>query len=494
MNFYTNVALQKNDILVRGYENGVRIQKRIPYKPYLFVPTHKETKYTTLQGVSVGKIDFDSIREARDFMNQYKDVSGFSFYGLTNFVYTFIYDEYKGEINYDTSLIVTVGLDIEVDISGDRGFPNIQEANNEITLVTLSCKGKKFVFGCGDFTTTEKHITYIKCKNEHALLIKLIEAWQVLNPDIVTGWNVEFFDIPYIINRVSKVLGPSFAKKFSPWSILYETTVEIMGKENQVWVPVGITVLDYLQLYKKFAYTQQESYTLDHVAYQELGERKLDYGEYGSLAGLQTQNWQMYCEYNIRDVELVDKLEDKLKLIELVLAMAYDAKINFQDTFTTVRSWDIIIHHYLRDRNIVVHQFEKSEIDRKIMGGYVKDPQVGMHDWVVSLDLNSLYPHLIMQYNISPETFRGMYPHSFQIEDLLEGKLNDENVRRHLYENNVAVTANMCTFTREKQGFLPELMQRFYDARSAYKNKMIAAKKELQQIDAELKRRCIEIS
>jgi DNA polymerase elongation subunit (family B) len=499
--FYTYVALSKNDILLRGYENGKRIQEQIPYKPYLFVPTPKETKYRTLDGKGVGRVDFDSIKEARDFLSQYKDVHGSTVYGLNNFVYTFIYDYFRGEIEYDPSLISVCSIDIEVDIANDKGFPDIQAADNEITLITISRNGKKAVFGCGEYVNTNPNVTYYKCADEHALLRSFIEIWNSVefSPDIVTGWNVEFFDIPYIVNRIIRVLGMSQARKLSPWGYLNERQVARLGGRegefNQVWEPVGITVLDYMQLYKKFGYSIQESYSLDHISFVELGERKLDYGEYGTLAGLQTGNWQMYVDYNIRDVELVDRLDDKLKLIELVYAMAYDAKVNYQDTFTTVRAWDVIIHNYLLERNIVVHQISVPEHDRGILGGYVKDPQVGMHKWVVSLDLNSLYPHIIMQYNISPETYAGWLPGSEEcwekeeaerrVSRILEGYLMSH--REDIVERDVAVAANLTTFQRDKMGFLPTLMQKYYDERVIYKGKMIEAKKayELPGADKE---------
>ncbi len=485
--FYTNVALSKNDILLRGYENGKRIQRQIPYKPYLFVPTPKETKFSTLEGRGVGRVDFDSIRDARDFLNQYKDVDGMSVYGLNNFVYTFIYDNYQGEINYDPQQVSVTSIDIEVDIANDKGFPDIQLADNEITLITMSRNGKKVVLGCQPYEAKDPNVTFYHCKDETHLLQCFIELWNSpsYSPDIVTGWNVEFFDIPYIINRIMRVLGKTAARKLSPWGFLQESKMEIMGREQQIWTPVGITILDYMQLYKKFAYTIQESYSLDHIAFQELGERKLDYGEYGSLAGLQTGNWERYVDYNIRDVELVDRLDDKLKLIELVYAMAYDAKVNYQDTFTTVRAWDVIIHNYLLERGTVVHQLKIPEFDRGILGGYVKDPQVGMHKWVVSLDLNSLYPHIIMQYNISPETFAGWFNNEPECQrkewaeervlKTLEGQLKP--FHNDLLLNDITVAANWTTFRRDKMGFLPTLMRKYYDERVIYKGKMLDAKK-----------------
>jgi DNA polymerase elongation subunit (family B) len=480
--FYTNVLLSKNEILLRGYENGRTIKERIEYRPYLFVPSRTESEFKTLDGKPVGKINFDSIRDAKDFVKLNKDVSGADIYGMTNYQYVFIYDNYKGTIDYDVSLISIVTIDIEVDIQ--EKFPNIEEADNEITLITISRNGKKDTFGCKPYDNKDPLVTYHQCRDENDLLKRFITIWasDAYCPDIITGWNVTFFDIPYIINRIKRVLGNSWANKLSPWGFLMENRIEIMGKEQQTWTPAGISTLDYLEVYKKFGFTIQENYTLDHVAYQELGERKLDYAEYGSLAGLQTGNWQLYTEYNIKDVDLVDRLDDKLKLIDLVLAMAYDVKCNYQDTFATVRPWDIKIHSHLLDQNIVIPQFNMSHDNRQIMGGYVKEPQIGMFDWVISFDLDGLYPNIIRQYNISPETFRGQYPGNYDINKLLNGYFNDPDHKQILLDNNCTATANMLMFTKEKKGFLPTLMQELREDRDVYKRKMLEAKSNYEKV------------
>lgn len=486
--FYTNVAMSRGDILLRGVENGKRVSKKIPYKPYLFIPTKKETEYQTLEGHPVGRVDFDSIREAKDFMREYEDVGGMPIYGLDKFVYTFINDQYKqaGDVQYDPSLINVCPIDIEVSLADDKGFPDIQIASNPVTLITMGDnKGKLVTLGCKDFVNNDSNVEYHKCVDEQDLLRKFVDmlASPRFSPDVITGWNVEFFDIPYLINRIMRVLGDAWAKKISPWGFLQERKIEIMGKENQVYVPVGITILDYLQLYKKFAYTQQESYKLDHVAQEELGERKLEFD--GTLAELEVNDWQKYVEYNIHDVRLIYGLDDKLKLIELVYAMAYDAGVNYQDTFTTVGLWDVIIHNHLMKTKTVIHQFKKAVRDEPILGGYVKDPVPGMYKWVVSLDLNSLYPHIIMQYNISPETYLGWVPEEGECENkeqaearvirALNGQMNE--YRDYMSDRNVVISANMCMFSREKQGFLPALMQKMYNDRVVYKNQMIEAKK-----------------
>ena len=235
-----------------------------------------------------------------------------------------------------------------------------------------------------------------------------------------------------------------------------------------------------MQAYKKFSFSQQESFKLDHIAFIELGERKLDYSEYESMHDFYVKDFQKYIDYNIRDVELVDKLEDKLKFLEQIFAIAYDGKVNLIDAFTSVRMWDIIIHNYLLKKGIVVPITDKQDKDGQIVGAYVKDPQVGRHDWVVSFDLNSLYPHLIMQYNISPETIVGQLPGT-SIESILDGALNDEDIRSSMERDNVAVAASGFKFSRDQQGFLPALMFNMYNDRVKYKKQMIAAKQQYEK-------------
>jgi DNA polymerase elongation subunit (family B) len=191
------------------------------------------------------------------------------------------------------------------------------------------------------------------------------------------------------------------------------------------------------------------------------------------------RNFQRYIEYNIRDVEIVERLEDKLKLIELVYALAYDAKVNYEDTMTTVKQWDVITHNYLLDRNIVVPLNDKNKPDRAFVGGYVKDPKVGMSKWVVSFDLNSLYPHLIMQYNISPETLVTRLKDKVSIDDLLVGGASQFG--DYLDKTNCTIAANLCIYTKEKRGFLPSIMDRMYDDRTKYKKQMIECKKEYEK-------------
>jgi DNA polymerase elongation subunit (family B) len=468
--FYTNVHMRGDKIYMRGFDKGLRVKDVVSYQPYMFIPK-PNGKYKTLDDKPVEKIMFDGIRDARDFIERYKDVSNMEIYGLITFPYLYIYDTFKGDIDYDPKIVNVGTLDIEC--AADEGFPDIQKADKELTAITIRCRNRNYVFGCGEFVTDDPNTHYMKCKDEYELIQKFLSCWQALDLDIVTGWNIEFFDIPYLVNRIKLLFNDTEAKKLSPWKMLEEKTVEFRGKENQSYSPVGVSVLDYYQLYRKFMFGNQESYKLDYISQIELGEQKLDYSEYGNLLELYKKNYQKFIEYNIHDCVLVDRLDDKLKFIEQVMALAYDAHVNYNDTMTTVRPWDIIIHNYLLDQGIVIPQMKKQYDHDTLVGGYVKEPKLGLSKWVVSFDLNSLYPHLIMQYNISPETFVTRLPNFNSIDELLTGDMS------HNCEH--AIAANGCIYRKNKQGFLPQLMEKMYNDRVVYKKKMIEAKQRYEK-------------
>ena len=484
MKFYTNVQIYRDEILLRGYEDGERIQRSVPYAPYLFEPNKVyrergvETPYKTIRGVPVYKREFDSMRDARNYIKENADVSNKTIYGLTNFQYAFINDYYPGTIDYDPKMISIVTLDIEVSTEG--GFPDIDSADKMITAITVRKKGQSIVLGMKDYKPSDDSVRYFKCVDEADMLEKFLTIWQSkeYSPDVLTGWNVEFFDIPYIVNRIRRIKGEAAAKRLSPWGILEARELEIMGRTYTVYTPLGISIIDYLQAYRKFSFAQQESFKLDHIAFIELGERKLDYSEYESMHEFYEKNFQKYIDYNIHDVVLVDKLEDKLKFMEQIFAIAYDGHVNFVDAFTSVRMWDVIIHNYLLSQGTVIPLMSKQEKDGQIVGAYVKEPKPGMYKWVVSFDLNSLYPHLIMQYNISPETYVDMLD-NVTIDSILNGGLDSH--REYLEQNNLAIAASGCLFDRDRRGFLPTLMEKMYNDRVQYKKQMLVAKQQYEK-------------
>lgn len=493
MKFYTNVTLRGNKVLVRGYSNGKYFQDEIYYTPYLFIPAKKSEehlcKFHTVKNKPVQQKSFDTVFEAREFIKRYEFVENFPIYGLSNFLYTYIYDTYKGAIEYDPSLISVCCLDIET--STDGGYPNIQLADKPIISISLSKNGKVVVFGFNDYNPKSNNVTYIKCKDEYTLLKKFLMVWESeqWRPDVVTGWNIEMFDIPYLVKRIERIIGEGESKKLSPWRNIWIRRPRVGGKELEIYKPDGLAILDYMILYKKFSYTPQESYALNHIATVELGEKKLDYSEHDTMHQFYVKDFEKFIDYNIHDVALVDKLEDKLGFIKQVFALAYDSKVNYIDTLTTVGIWDVIIHNYLLDQNIVVEPIDPSRFIKdsdssdslpdKIQGAYVKDPKPGMYDWIVSFDLDSLYPHLIMQYNISPDTFVERM-HNITVDDILKGKLNDLAIQNQMKAQNVTISASGASFDRDKPGFLSILMESIYKDRLVWKSRMIEAKKEYE--------------
>lgn len=488
MRFYTHVFKAFDKIYVRGYDDGVRFKDVVDYNPYIFIASgdSKGTPYRTLDGKPVHKFMCGSMRDAAKHIAEYKDVEGYSIYGYgpESFHYQYINDAFPGEVNYDPSLISVVTLDIETDSEG--GFPNIREADKALTAITIRKNDRAVTFAIREYRTEFDYVTYIQCRSERDMIERFLEVWRSDEwlPDVITGWNIEFFDIPYLINRITRLFDEKMAKRLSPWNLWEQRRDPSSDNMSEYMnIPAGISVLDYMQLYKKFSFTNQESFKLDHIAFVELGERKLDFTALGyeTLDEFYKKDFQNYINYNIRDVDLVYKLDQKMKFLEQVYAIAYDGKVNLIDSLTTVSMWDVIIHNYLLAQNIVIPMKERGDKPRQIEGAYVKDPQCGMHEWVVSFDLNSLYPHLIMQYNISPETLRGqMMQYDLSTTDqsvdmFLDGEV--DTVRERLEEHNLTITPTGCLFDKTKRGFLPTLMEKMYNDRSEWKKRMLQAKK-----------------
>ena len=476
MKFYTNVQLIGNQFLVRGVENGKRFESREQFQPVLYVKSKKETKYKTLAGDSVEPIRPGSVRDCREFIKKYDEVPGFEIYGNERYIYQYISEHYPEEnLEFDAKQIKLVTIDIET--ASEYGFPDVESCSEEILAITIQDNSTKKIITWGQkpFRNDRDDVTYHHCPTEKELLSNFINYWMVDVPDVVTGWNIEFYDIPYICKRLDRVLGEKLMKRFSPWGLVSEGEVYINGRKNTTFDVGGITQLDYLALYKKFTYKAQESYRLDYIAEVELGQKKLDHSEYDTFKDFYTHGWQKYIEYNIVDVELVDRLEDKMKLIELALTMAYDAKVNYGDVFYQVRMWDNIIYNYLKKRDIVIPPKNKSQKNEKYAGAYVKEPIPGKYDWVVSFDLNSLYPHLIMQYNISPETLLDERHPTATVDRILKEEINFE-----LYKDN-AVCANGAMYRKDVRGFLPELMDKMYNERVIFKKRMLQAKQQYEK-------------
>ena len=480
MKFYTNVFQIGNSMLVRGYDNGRHFEDMVEFRPTFFVPSkRKRSKWKTLDGQLVDPVKPGTIKECREFIDKYSQVQNFNVYGNERYVHQYISEEYpENEINFDLNKIKLITIDIEV--AAENGFPDVFNVAEELLLITIQDYATKRIitFGSRPYTKNpqRKDHIYIDCHSEEGLITRFVDWWTKNTPEVITGWNCEMYDIPYLMGRIERLMGEKYAKRMSPWGICRRNEIKIAGRDNIVYDIAGVSVIDYLDLYKKSpATSNQESFRLDHIALMELGQQKLDHSEYDTFREFYTKNWQKFVDYNIVDVELVDRLEDKLKLIDLCCTRAYDAKINFTDVAFQVRTWDAIIYNYLKKKNIVIPQKDRNSKDAKYAGAYVKEPKPGRYEWVVSFDLNSLYPHLIMQYNISPETLQDKKHPSASVDRLL----NQEDTFE-LYKD-FAICANGAMYSKDKKGFLPELMEKMYKERVIFKKRMIKAKKQYEK-------------
>ena len=469
--FYTNIQLAGDTILYRGYENGEPVQYRASFSPTLYVLSNKKEKFKTLDGRYVSPIEFQTARQARDFIKKYDGVERFEVHGYERFVYQYIRKQFPSEVKYDISRMRIFALDIEVQC--DNGFPSVDEAAEEMLSITIKDMVTKqfYCWAVRDFDAPDGVEQFVY-DNERQMLMNFMEWWVQNTPDILTGWNVNLYDVPYIARRLNRVLGEKWMRSLSPWNRTNEREVYVQGRRNYAYDVSGINILDYLDLYRKFTYSNQESYRLDHIAFVELGQRKVDHSEYENFKDFYTRDWQKFIEYNIQDVELIDRLEDKMKLLDLAITMSYDAKVNFEDVYSQVRMWDTMIYNYLTDRKVVVPPKKGAKKDDKYAGAYVKEPKPGCYDWVVSFDLNSLYPHLIMQYNISPETLRETRHPSASVERILNQEID--------FTEDYATCANGAQYRKDIHGFLPEMMQTIYDERKIYKGKMLQAKRDYE--------------
>jgi DNA polymerase elongation subunit (family B) len=481
MHFYTSINRYGNNLLFRGYTDGRRIRKKIAFKPTLYVKGRGNSKFTALDGTNVDAVEMASMREAKEFMERYDGVENFNIYGNTNYIAQFIAQEFPGEIKFERNKIRIHNIDIEV--ASNEGFPEPDEAKHPVTAICIkdSVLDTFFVWALGDYDVEKSimktsQVRYTKCVDEAHMLKLFVAFWhdEITCPDAVTGWNIRTFDIPYLVNRINRILGQDEVKKLSPWGQVEERMVTMKKGMVQIYDIVGISQLDYMDLFQKFGYSfgPQESYRLDHIAWVVLGERKLAYD--GTLHTLYQTDHQKFIDYNIKDVDLVDQMEDKIAMITLTVTMAYKAGVNYSDTMGTVSIWDSLIHRDLLAQNIIVPP-NKDSYKTDYEGGYVKEPQCGIHDWVASFDVNSLYPNIIVQWNMSPETIlKGKVEPSMTIEKCLAGYKN---------ENNMSMAATGQYFSNEKQGFMPRIIEEMYTERTFIKKKMIESKKELEACD-----------
>lgn len=488
MEFYTNVMRLGNFIRVRGYRDGHRFEDREKFSPVLYQRNGNGTAYT-INGDRVAPKLFDRMSDVRQYQKEHQDVSNYDneLFGNLNFVAQYVQSRWSGEIKFNEQQINIANIDIEVDSGGD-GFPHAEDALYPVTAITVhsSVDDRFYVWGLKEYDPSicelpdfdKSSIVWQQCSDERELLIRYLAWWNSDThcPDIVTGWNVRFFDMPYLANRINRILGEDHQKKLSPYGIVNQREVGLMGQQREYYEFGGMTVLDYLELFQKFTKNTlgaQESYSLDHISSVVLGEKKLSYDEYSGLTDLYNRNHQKYIDYNIKDVWLVSRIEDKLGLISLALTLAYKGGVNYLDVMGTTAIWDSIIYRFLDDRGIVVPP-NRDAAKAAFAGGYVKEVQTGLHEWVVSFDLASLYPNIIVQWNMSPETLIQDVWEESSVGLAMKGEIKNT-------DPNTCIATNGAVFDTTEQGVLPKIIVDLYAERKIIKTKMLMTKQRLEE-------------
>lgn len=496
---YTFVDTWGSKLYIRELtENGETREVKHDFKPSLFLPT-KEGSYEGLLGGKFEKITYDSISDMKDSIKHNKGVV--ELHGMEQAKFQYIKDTYPKRVAPMEKLRI-FNFDIENKIVG-KGI-NVNDPKGAMTAITVydNLRDTYFVFATheslywkrenGYFSDQDENIEFVECFDEIELLEQFIRFWKEDPPHILTGWNIVSYDIPYLVNRIKKILGDGKVKKLSPFNMLRaKEFTSTFGMTQSTYIIQGIGVLDYIDLYKKFTYKNRESYKLDHIAEVEIGQKKLDYSEYNGLNDLYEKDFQKYIDYNIQDVRVIKRLNDKMKLIELAIMMAYDAGVNPDaDVFSPVKVWDSLIFNYAADRSLVIPP-NKSISREEYGGGFVKVPKLGFSDWVLSFDLTSLYPHLIMGWNISPETLIESFSKDVDTSTLydLSGKVNIDNLVEKefdtevLKDHNVAMSPNGCFYSREKKGLLSNLIEIIFSERKTYKGLMLEVEQKLADLD-----------
>ena len=547
--FYTNIQRVGNKFWLRySDESGRDCTAWIDdYQPMLYVKTNEPSVHKTIFGESLKPMQSESVKHARELMKRYDGIEGFELYGNPNFEYSYIYDTFGHRCKYDPDRIYAAIIDIETRV-GERstGFPYPYQAAEEITLITHLYKNQYHIFAVADFDIEEyntigldtfKHVY----DNEDAMLKAYVSFWQTNYPHAVTGWNVENFDLGYIINRIRQRLGDTVVLLLSP---VKQVKLEFYEDDPTQLKKIdirGIEILDYMLMYKKYSPGERD-FSLDAFAEDFLGENKVENPTGGSFKAFYSgefdiyenpQNdiqrlamrrttirleiangnrtnekefneldkeikrkcWNMFVWYNVRDVDIVKRLDENLNMLNLTYTIAYLIGMNYSDVFGTVKPWDIFIQNENAEKNRFITMKENQNfMPRELMGGYVHLYNPGLYKDGVTLDATSLYPSLMMCFNIGPDTILNeedvpneLLPYYDRnlIQDFLENGIPQE-LEEALVRHNLTMTMNGMFFTRDKQGFIAETVTDVFKQRKAEKKLMLGFEDELEQVNIEI--------
>lgn len=517
--FYTYYKQWGNTIFFSYVDDlGITHHNKVnDYKPKLYLESDEPNcEWLSLYGKSLKSIEFDSIKEAKSYREQYKDVEGFKIHGNMKFDSQFVIELFEGEMpTYDESLINGCIVDIEVTAPE---FPNPLEAKYAIDLVTVySTLNKKFyTFSLYDYDQSidetdagQVDLVFEKYDYESDLLKALVTHIRTNNYHFMSGWNSSGFDVPYFVQRVEKVLDKATLKSLSPYGIVNkrEVTDSFMNDVLKVDI-IGLPEIDFMLMYKKHILKPRENYKLDYICRVELGKTKLDHSEEGSLFNLAHTNPQKYVSYNIIDVLRIVELDERLQLIPMMYAIAYYCMSNYIDSIMTIPLWEILIAKELYKTGKVSLSRQNKTSFRPFTGGFVKDPFIGHHKWVISLDLNSLYPHVEMQTNISPETYipYDELPKELQeLQDQLKVKnpetywmqcknLADKEVDLSVLKKyDVSMSACGVFYRRDVIGVIPQIKRDLYSNRKKVKKEMLKTEQLMVELEEQAKNLGIQL-
>lgn len=389
---------------------------------------------------------------------------------------------------------------IDIETETESGFSTVEDTTERINCISLRIQdGKMYVWALGKAQIDKPDIELRCFTSEKEMMKDFMLTWRKLDFDVISGWNIDHFDLPYIYNRVLKILDEEWAKMLSPFN---EVQVK-MDKNPFTYaytdiscVIIGIQVLDYLAVWKKHTYENLENYKLNTVANFALGEGKLGYEEQGNLRNLYNNDFQKFVEYNIKDTDLVYRIELAMRLISLIFYISYMAGCNYEDIESGTKTWDVIIFNYFLDNNMVIPPKEVHEKTEKFPGAYVRTPIPGHYDWIISFDATSLYPSLIMQQNISAETIQDETYKDFQKystdpkdEYKLDGIIQGKADLSWLKEKNLCLSPSGHLYSKEKEGFAPILMKKYFNGRKTAKKEMLTLEQVSQDMMIELEKR-----
>lgn len=460
-----------NKIHLWEYQNNILTHSIENYTPYCFL-YDENGEYVDLKGKRCRKKSFKSWFEQREFVRN----SVNTLEGDLKPEDRFLIDKYYKIKEFEKFPDLNTHI-IDIECKADKGFPSADNIENELLSISIysSLLKKYYVFGVKDYTPKNEFVEYIYCEDEKDLLRKYFKWHRENYPDVITGWNIVGFDIPYILNRAKYIIGESFIKKYSPIGILQEW--------DKKWNIAGISILDYIELYKTFSQNVRESYSLNYISSFELKKEKTKFD--GTLKDLWKSDWSTFIDYNINDVVLVVELEEKLGYLKLVQAQSYSCRIPFEKFNSSIKKFDNYLISILKERKIVVPTTSHHTQENTIPGGYVSEPKIGYYKNVVSYDFTSLYPHIIMGLNISPETYLGKISEGTELdlENFKDVSISEEKkikIKERIIKDNLIFAPNGVLF-HPKEGFIPFIIKDLYAKRKYYKDKMMVAKKKFEQ-------------